>query len=61
VAIRLIRLALRPCCCFAIDEFELASKAKDGDFYLASVVDARLRALRREAADQQKPGFGQAG
>jgi predicted Zn-dependent protease len=45
----------------AIDQFELASKAKDGDFYLASVVDARLRALRRDARDQEKPGFGQRG
>jgi predicted Zn-dependent protease len=45
----------------AIDQFELAAKAKDGDFYQASVVDARLRALRREAANQQKPAFGPQG
>jgi len=45
----------------AVDQLELAAKAKDGDFYQASVVDARLRALRREAADQQKSGFAQAG
>jgi predicted Zn-dependent protease len=45
----------------AVDQLELASKAKDGDFYQASVVDARLRALKREATDQQKAGFGRAG
>jgi predicted Zn-dependent protease len=45
----------------AVDQLELAAKAKDGDFYQSSVVDARLRALRREVADQQKPGFGRTG
>ena len=30
----------------AIDQFEIASKAKDGDFYLQSKVEARLKALR---------------
>jgi beta-barrel assembly-enhancing protease len=30
----------------AIDQFEIASKAKDGDFYLQSRVEARLKALR---------------
>jgi predicted Zn-dependent protease len=45
----------------AIDQFELASKSKDGDFYQASEVDARLRALRREARDQQKEGFARNG
>ena len=45
----------------AIDQFELAAKAKDGDFYQSSVVDARLRALRREAADQQKSAFAKQG
>jgi predicted Zn-dependent protease len=38
----------------AIDQLEIAAKAKDGDFYQLSVVDTRLRALRREAADQDK-------
>ena len=38
----------------AIDQFEIASKAKDGDFYQASVVDTRLRALKREFAEQDK-------
>ena len=37
----------------AIDQFEIASKAKDGDFYQASVVDTRLRALKREFAEQE--------
>ena len=45
----------------AIGQFELATKASDGDFYQASVVDARLRALRREAAEQQRAGFGRDG
>ena len=30
----------------AVDQFEIASKAKDGDFYLQSKVEARLKALR---------------
>ena len=38
----------------AIDQLEIASKAKDGDFYQASVVDTRLRALKREFAEQDK-------
>jgi predicted Zn-dependent protease len=45
----------------AVDQFELASKSKDGDFYQMSVVDTRLRALRREVAEQQKAGFGRSG
>jgi predicted Zn-dependent protease len=45
----------------AVDQFELAAKAKDGDFYQASVVDARLRALKREASEQQKSGFARQG
>ena len=45
----------------AVPQFELAAKANDGDFYQASVVDTRLRALRREVADQQKAGFAQRG
>jgi beta-barrel assembly-enhancing protease len=45
----------------AVVQFELASKANDGDFYQASVVDTRLRALRREVAEQQKAGFGRSG
>jgi predicted Zn-dependent protease len=38
----------------AITQFELASKAKDTDFYNASVIDTRLRGLRKEYAEQQK-------
>jgi predicted Zn-dependent protease len=45
----------------AIDQLEIAAKAGDGDFYLASVVDTRLRALRREVAEQSKSAFGQPG
>ena len=45
----------------AIDQLEIASKAKDGDFYQASVVDTRLRALKREVAEQDKSAFGGAG
>ena len=45
----------------AVVQFELASKANDGDFYQASVVDTRLRALQREVAEQQKAGFGRSG
>jgi len=45
----------------AIDQLEIASKMKDGDFYQASMVDTRLRALKREMADQNKSGFGQSG
>ncbi|MFD0913800.1 beta-barrel assembly-enhancing protease [Methylophilus luteus] len=34
----------------AIDQFDIASKAKDGDFYLQSKVEARLKALRLQQA-----------
>jgi beta-barrel assembly-enhancing protease len=37
----------------AVVQYELASKAGDGDFYQASVVESRLRTLRRELAEQQ--------
>jgi predicted Zn-dependent protease len=37
----------------AVAQFELATKSGDGDFYQASVVEARLRVLRRELAEQQ--------
>lgn len=30
----------------AVEQFDIASKAKDGDFYLQSRVEARLKALR---------------
>ena len=45
----------------AIDQLELAQKQKDGNFYEASVIDTRLRALRREVADQNKSMFGKQG
>lgn len=38
----------------AIEQFELAQKADDGDFYEHSQVDARLRALKRRQADEMK-------
>ena len=38
----------------AITQYELASKAKDADFYNASVIDTRLKGLRKEFAEQQK-------
>ena len=37
----------------AVVQFELAAKAGDGDFYQSSVVETRLRALRRELVEQQ--------
>jgi predicted Zn-dependent protease len=37
----------------AVLQLELAAKAGDGDFYQYSVVETRLRTLRRELAEQQ--------
>ena len=37
----------------AVLQMELAAKAGDGDFYQYSVVETRLRTLRRELAEQQ--------
>jgi predicted Zn-dependent protease len=37
----------------AVNQYELAARAGDGDFYQSSVVEARLRVLRRELAEQQ--------
>ena len=45
----------------AIVQLELASRAGDANFYDASVVETRLRAMRRELAEQQKEGFGRGG
>jgi predicted Zn-dependent protease len=45
----------------AVDQLQLASRAGDANFYEASVVETRLRALRREIAEQQKEGFGRQG
>jgi beta-barrel assembly-enhancing protease len=38
----------------AIDQFQLASKSADGDFFQASVVEARLREVRQRAAEIQR-------
>jgi predicted Zn-dependent protease len=38
----------------AITQLELAAKANDGDFYESSVVETRLRTLRRELGEQQE-------
>ncbi|MFO1282400.1 MAG: M48 family metalloprotease [Burkholderiales bacterium] len=45
----------------AIDQFELAIKAGDANFYDSSVVETRLRVLKREQSEQQKEGFGRNG
>ena len=37
----------------AVDQFEIASKAKDGDFYLQSKVEARLKWLRQQLKQEQ--------
>ena len=41
----------------AIDQLEIATKSGDGDFYQASVVDMRLRTLRRENGRGKEAGF----
>lgn len=38
----------------AIEQFELAQKSDDGDFYERSEVDARLRMLKRRQAEEAK-------
>ena len=38
----------------AIDQFETAIKAGDGNFYQISTAESRLRALKQELADQSK-------
>ena len=45
----------------AIVQLELAIKSGDANFYESSVVETRLRELRRENAEQQKEGFGRNG
>ena len=45
----------------AVEQLEIASKQSDGDFYQASVVDTRLKALKRELADQDKSAFNSQG
>jgi hypothetical protein len=38
----------------AVSQLELATRATDGDFYQASVVETRLRTLRKELVEQQE-------
>jgi len=38
----------------SIEQMELATKANDGDFYQKSIVEARLKALRRMMGDAKK-------
>ncbi len=45
----------------AITQFELASKATDGDFYSSSVVETRLKALRKQADEEDKETLKNAG
>lgn len=39
----------------AIEQMDLAAKSNDGDFYQQSIVEARLKELRKKAADDAKP------
>jgi len=45
----------------AVDQFELAIKAGDGDFYQISVVETRLRKVRADMAELQRSGYGRSG
>jgi predicted Zn-dependent protease len=38
----------------AIEQMEIANKANDGDFYQASIVEARLKELRRMQGEVKK-------
>ncbi len=38
----------------AIQQFQIAQKANDGDFYTMSEIDARLRELRKQVEDDKK-------
>ena len=38
----------------AIEQLEFAQKAKDGNFYELSAVDARLRELRKQHMEEEK-------
>jgi beta-barrel assembly-enhancing protease len=40
----------------AITQFELATKSRDADFFQSSVVESRLRQLRKEFEEQKKAG-----
>jgi predicted Zn-dependent protease len=41
----------------AIEQMELATKAGDGDFYQQSIVEARLKELKRQVIEPEKKGF----
>lgn len=41
----------------AIEQIDLAAKAGDGDFYLTSIVEARLKQLRNMMGEQKKDKF----
>jgi predicted Zn-dependent protease len=41
----------------AIEQMDLASRAKDGDFYQKSIVEARLKQLRQMVTEEKKSGF----
>jgi predicted Zn-dependent protease len=43
----------------AIEQLQLAQKSGDGDFYQLSAVDARLRDLRSQQAEEKKTARGQ--
>ena len=45
----------------AVEQYQLAVKSGDGDFYQLSVVETRLRALRQEMSEQQRLGFSRSG
>ncbi len=45
----------------AVTQFEMAVRANDSNFYDASVVETRLRNLRRDLAEQQRDAFGRNG
>jgi beta-barrel assembly-enhancing protease len=47
-------MALRGNLVAAIDQYQLAQKSGDGDFFEQSGVDARLRELKRQEADEKK-------
>ena len=47
-------MALRGNLPAAIDQYQLAQKSPDGDFFEQSGVDARLRELRRLRVDEEK-------
>jgi beta-barrel assembly-enhancing protease len=38
----------------AIDQYQMAQKSPDGDFFEQSGIDARLRELRRMREDEEK-------